>query len=105
MPCRIAAAGVLLSTLLTTSARGSDALLELDVDGDAYVGKSLAHDQETCWLLSPDGRLHVLEANANPELSYGDDFAESAESAGISYRKLLQRIISLGLSYRAAWRG
>ena len=55
--------------------------------------------------LGRDGERYVLEANANPELSYGDDFAESAASIGISYAKLLQRIISLGLAYRAEWRG
>lgn len=53
--------------------------------------------------LSPDGRLYVLEANPNPQLSFGDEFAESAEAAGVSYERLLQRIINLGLSYRAQW--
>lgn len=54
--------------------------------------------------LSPDGKPYVLEANPNPNLSYGEDFAESAEKAGLSYEALLQRIINLGLSYKAAWR-
>jgi D-alanine-D-alanine ligase len=53
---------------------------------------------------SADGRAYVLEANPNPNLSYGEDFAESAEKAGFSYEALLQRIISMGLSYKAAWR-
>ena len=47
--------------------------------------------------LAPDGRVYVLEANPNPQLAYGEDFAESAERAGISYEQLLQRIVSLGL--------
>jgi D-alanine-D-alanine ligase len=55
--------------------------------------------------LRADGRLFVLEANANPNLAYGEDFAESAEHAGVSYESLLQRILSLGLSYRAPWQG
>jgi len=50
-----------------------------------------------------DGRMYVLEANANPNLSYGEDFAESAEKAGISYEKLLTRILSLGMGYHAPW--
>ena len=50
------------------------------------------------------GRAFVLEANPNPNLAYGEDFAESAEKAGLSYEALLQRIISLGLRYKAAWR-
>ncbi len=53
--------------------------------------------------LRADGKIFVLEANANPNLEYGEDFAESAESAGISYDALLSRIISLGLNYRAPW--
>jgi len=49
--------------------------------------------------LSPDGAVYVLECNPNPQLAYGEDFAESAESMGISYDKLLQRIVNLGLRY------
>jgi D-alanine-D-alanine ligase len=55
--------------------------------------------------LSPDGRMYVLEANPNPNLSYGEDLAESAHADGITYENLIQRILNLGLRYRAAWRG
>lgn len=55
--------------------------------------------------LAEDGSIHVLEANPNPNLSYGEDFAESAETIGISYEDLLQRIVNLGLRYRPAWQG
>jgi D-alanine-D-alanine ligase len=55
--------------------------------------------------LRDDGRIYVLEANANPDLTYGEDFAEAAENAGIGYEDLLQRILTLGLSYRASWQG
>lgn len=54
--------------------------------------------------LTDDGRAYVLEANPNPNLSFGEDFSESAETIGISYEALLQRIMNLGLKYRAAWR-
>ncbi len=54
--------------------------------------------------LSPEGEVHVLEANPNPNLSFGEDFAESAEKDGISYDELLQKIITLGLNYQAEWR-
>jgi D-alanine-D-alanine ligase len=54
--------------------------------------------------LRADGSLFVLEANANPNLSEGEDFADSARAAGVSYDELLARIISLGLGYQAAWR-
>ncbi|MEX2114662.1 MAG: ATP-grasp domain-containing protein [Pirellulales bacterium] len=54
--------------------------------------------------LAGDGRAYVLEANPNPNLSYGEDLAESAEAVGIGYDSLLHRIITLGRSYKAAWR-
>lgn len=54
--------------------------------------------------LREDGKIFVLEANANPNIEYGEDFAESAEKAGIGYGALLEKIIGLGLRYRAAWK-
>ncbi len=50
--------------------------------------------------LDPDGRPYLLEANPNPQLMYGEDFAESAETIGLNYDQLLQRILNLGLRYR-----
>jgi D-alanine-D-alanine ligase len=54
--------------------------------------------------LRPDGSVFVLEANANPNLTYGEDFAESGELAGLSYEQLLNRIVQLGLNYQPEWR-
>ncbi|MEX2285526.1 MAG: ATP-grasp domain-containing protein [Planctomycetaceae bacterium] len=54
--------------------------------------------------MTEDGRVYVLEANPNPNLSNGEDFADSAKKAGLSYGDLLQRILTLGLNYQAAWR-
>ncbi len=54
--------------------------------------------------LDADGRAYVLEANPNPNLSYGEDFAESAHTVGIDYEALMHRIITLGRNYKAAWR-
>lgn len=54
--------------------------------------------------LRADGKVFVLEANANPNLSYGEDFAESAEVDGLSYEDLLSKIIGLGMRYRAPWK-
>jgi D-alanine-D-alanine ligase len=54
--------------------------------------------------LREDGALFVLEANPNPAIARQDDFAASAQAAGISYGKLLGRILRLGLDYRAEWR-
>lgn len=54
--------------------------------------------------LAEDGKAYVLEANPNPNLSNGEDFAASAKVKGICYEALLQRIVTLGRSYKAAWR-
>ncbi len=54
--------------------------------------------------LRADGELFVLEANANPNISVGEDFAQSALTAGMSYDELLKRIMQLGQNYPAAWR-
>lgn len=50
--------------------------------------------------LDQEENVFILEANPNPEIAYGDDFAESAERAGVSYEALLQRILNLGLRWR-----
>jgi D-alanine-D-alanine ligase len=50
--------------------------------------------------MDDEGRPYVLEANPNPNLAYGEDFAESAEAAGVSYETLLERIIALGLIWK-----
>jgi len=50
--------------------------------------------------LTSDDRLYLLEANPNPNLCFGEDFAEAAEHGGVAYDALLQKIITLGLSYR-----
>ena len=49
--------------------------------------------------LDDAGHPFVLEANPNPNLAYGEDFAESAEVHGTSYERLLDRIITLGLRW------
>jgi D-alanine-D-alanine ligase len=53
--------------------------------------------------LTEDGRLYVLEANANPNLACEEDFAASAKAAKVSYEDILKRIINLGLQYKAPW--
>ncbi len=51
-----------------------------------------------------DGSIFMLEANANPNLTCAEDFAESARAAGIEYPALLERIMTLGRNYRVEWR-
>ena len=55
--------------------------------------------------LADDGRVVVLEANPNPQLAYGEDFAEAAEKAGIHYGPLLERIMALGLAWEPGYLG
>jgi D-alanine-D-alanine ligase len=55
--------------------------------------------------LTAEGKVYVLEANPNPLIAKGEDFADAARAAGVSYGRLLQRILALGLGYRAEWMG
>jgi len=50
--------------------------------------------------LDEAGNPWVLEANPNPQIANGEDFAASAEKVGIGYDALLQRIINLGLRWQ-----
>lgn len=50
--------------------------------------------------LDEKGHVWVIEANPNPQIAKGEDFAASAEKAGMSYESLLQRIVNLGLRWQ-----
>jgi D-alanine-D-alanine ligase len=50
--------------------------------------------------LDQAGNAWVLEANPNPQIAKGEDFAASAEKSGIGYEALLQRIMNLGLRWQ-----
>jgi D-alanine-D-alanine ligase len=50
--------------------------------------------------LDSTGNVWVLEANPNPQIAKGEDFAASADRVGISYESLLQRIVNLGLRWQ-----
>lgn len=49
--------------------------------------------------LTEDGRMHILEVNPNPQIAHKEDFADSAEHCGVKYEVLLQKILTLGMSY------
>ena len=42
----------------------------------------------------------ILEVNPNPDIAYGEEVAEAAEKAGISYLQLIDRILRLALRRR-----
>jgi len=52
--------------------------------------------------ITESGEPYLLEANANPQIAFGEDFAESAELAGLSYARLIQRILNLGIRWKQA---
>ncbi len=70
----------------------------------AYRSLRLSGYARMDFRLDASGRPFVLEANPNADLTYGEDFAESAEAAGISYEELVQRLVNLGIAYRADWK-
>ena len=49
--------------------------------------------------LTPGGELVFIEANPNPSLARGDDFARSAAAAGLDYETLIQRILDLARTH------
>jgi D-alanine-D-alanine ligase len=50
--------------------------------------------------LDQAGNVWVIEANPNPQIAKGEDFAASAEKVGLGYEAVLQRIINLGLRWQ-----
>ena len=50
--------------------------------------------------LDESGNAWVIEANPNPQIAKGEDFAASAEKTGIGYDSLLQRILNLGMRWQ-----
>jgi D-alanine-D-alanine ligase len=48
--------------------------------------------------ITPEGEIVILEANPNPNLERDDEFAQSAMKAGLSYERMIQRILKLGLT-------
>jgi D-alanine-D-alanine ligase len=53
--------------------------------------------------LDESGELYFLEANPNPDIGEGEEFASAAKAIGIDYAALLQKIVNLGI--RRAERG
>lgn len=50
--------------------------------------------------LRPDNRIYVLEANPNPDIAFGDEFAEAAQAGGLKYSRLIERILRLAENRR-----
>lgn len=48
--------------------------------------------------LAPDGEAWVIEANANPFISFGHDMANAAERAGMTYHDFVERLVRTALA-------
>ncbi|HYM26445.1 MAG TPA: ATP-grasp domain-containing protein [Vicinamibacterales bacterium] len=66
----------------------------------AFRGLELSGYARIDLRLDEAGHVWVLEANPNPQIAKGEDFAASAERTGLSYETVLQRIINLGLRWQ-----
>ena len=67
-----------------------------------YRHLSLSGYARLDYRMTPDGECYLLEANPNPQIAKNEDFADSAAHCNISYPQMLQKIITLGLSYNTA---
>jgi D-alanine-D-alanine ligase len=47
--------------------------------------------------ITPDGRVFIIEANPNPDITQGEEVAEAAKKAGISYNRFIQRVVAHAL--------
>lgn len=73
-----------------------------DLSKRIYRALSLTGYARLDFRMSPEGEFYLLEANPNPCLAYGEDFAEAVETAGTDYESLLDLILRYGLTYKVA---
>lgn len=71
---------------------------------DAFKALGLSGYARVDFRMDQHGDVYVIEANVNPDLTTLEDFPEAAKAAGYDYPRLLQRVLSLGLAYRPAWK-
>ncbi len=48
--------------------------------------------------VTAQGQVYIIEANANPNLQKDDEFALSADKAGISFDVLIEKVVDLGMA-------
>lgn len=70
-----------------------------DLSKRVYQALGLSGYARIDFRLDSAGEVYVLEANPNPHIAKAEDFANSAERAGLCYARLLQRILDLGLRW------
>ncbi|MCK5581479.1 MAG: ATP-grasp domain-containing protein [Candidatus Omnitrophica bacterium] len=47
--------------------------------------------------VTPEGRVYIIEPNANPCIARIDEVAQSAQKVGISYNQLIRKIVTMAL--------
>lgn len=76
-------------------------------DAKERIAETCRIAMEALWLrdyarldvrLTADDQVYVLEANANPFLSFGHDMANAAEKAGMDFYAFIQRIVDDALA-------
>ena len=45
-----------------------------------------------------DGQMYFLEANPNPEIARDEEFADAARDSGLSFEKMLDKMLRIGLA-------
>jgi D-alanine-D-alanine ligase len=65
----------------------------------AYRALELSGYARIDFRLDEDGKPYVIEANPNPHLAKHEDFAQSGIQANLSYSRLLERIMALGIQW------
>jgi D-alanine-D-alanine ligase len=79
----------------------SGQLKKLDqVSRRVYKALNMSGYARIDYRLREDGRLFFLEANPNPDISRESEASGAAESEGLSYEELINRIVHLGLNAR-----
>lgn len=63
----------------------------------AHQSIGARHYSETDFIITPKGKIYVLEINTQPKLSEGEDFATALESVGAKYSDFLDHLIKLAL--------
>jgi D-alanine-D-alanine ligase len=53
--------------------------------------------------LTPANEVYFIEANPNPILAADEDYAQSAQRAGLAYPQLIERILRTGLKAARGW--
>jgi len=75
-----------------------------DIARRAYRALQLSGYARMDMRMDAEGRVFVIEANVNADLTAIEDFAEAAEAVGLDYGQLLESIMQAGMRYRPAWK-